>query len=274
MNTSTIDLAETVDAIRELISAECPNIARECVEGTAGAGRYWRTAVRYVQTHFPQAELAFTYGSTARGNPSAFSDIDLYILNDGEPGLHVLEVFDELPIEARVMSRAVAEKLLSVPVSINARAAYLANALESGKRVWGSDDVFTSLQEIATHWFSACPRALSLELINQHRVRITGRVLDLASVHLCSYRRAKAVFEIADSIRILSIAEKDIFQGKNLLEHLSPHWPERAFALAQAIDAVFEQRDALPLVKLAIEALEPYGGLLVDRFRRKESIGA
>lgn len=273
-NYDQIGLDETTERahrVRELIAAECPGLSSDCVDGTAGGQRYLDAAARYVRTHHPDAELAFTYGSTARGNPKAFSDVDLYIVAKTETNLHVIEIFDGLPLEARIMSRRAVENSLVLPVTLSSRAVYLARALEDSRRVAGSEELLRTFRASALRWLDGCPRDLAMNVITQHRVRITNRVLDLASTELCSYRRIKAAFEITDSIRILSLYERGIFQGYNLLEHLVPIWPERARDLRATIDAVLQRNDAAPLVDLAIRALEPYGGLLVDRFRSEEA---
>ena len=169
------------------------------------------------------------------------------------------------------MTRRSTESLLTPSPNISARAVYLARGLEDGRWVAGSKELLENLRAAAIRWLDACPRDLSLNAVLQQRVRITNRVLDLASTDLCSYRRLKAAFEITDSIRILSMAERGGFQGRNLLEHLVPLWPERALLLGDSIDAFLERNDPVPLVQLAIQALEPYGGLAVDRLRTEEA---
>ncbi len=249
--------------ISELIATECPEIAPECFAGEIDANRYRESARALIIERLPKFEVAYTYGSVAKGNPRPLSDVDVYVIAEVETPLCIKEIYLGVPVELRVLSRATADSLLS-GTELTRKAVFFARSLEESSLVAGDESLLADLKYRALAWLARCPTSLSEKAVFQHRTRITSRVFDLADPELCSYRRVRAVAEVADSIRVLSNAEKGIFQGRNLLDDLAPIWPERAAALAFAIDQALGRDDATPLVKLAITSIGPFGGFMLQ----------
>lgn len=258
-------------ALRRIVADECPGLAQDCVDGTAGAERYRRTAAEFAARRYPGCPLAFVYGSAARGDPTFFSDIDLYIVAETGPGLCLIEVFDGLPVQARVEGRPEIESLFRQPPG-HKRTLFLAQALVAALRVAGSAELLEELGGRARAWLERCPADPGLDLLAAHRLRITNRVLDLARGRGCRFRHLRDVFEVADSIRALGNAERSVPQADNLLAHLAARWPERADRLSRAIAEATERDDVTALVRLAIEATEPFGGFLMDRVHSRQPL--
>lgn len=66
---------------------------RSIVMKTFGVADVLRVAL---QTHWPQIELAFVYGSMAKGSEQAHSDIDLMVIGEGISNAAMLEVLQPL----------------------------------------------------------------------------------------------------------------------------------------------------------------------------------
>jgi hypothetical protein len=223
------------------------------------------------EARFSDAAAVLLAGSAARGEATAYSDLDLVVLYEHVP--HAWResfVSDGWPVEAFVHD---VETLRYFFVEVDGRAGTpsLATMVLEGVEVSAgaqSSAVAAAAKQLAGDILTAGPGALSEHELRQRRYVLTDLVDDLRAPRSCAERVAAAarLYELlADCI--LRAAGRWSARGKSVPRVLAQHDAALAGRFVAAFEVLFREGDAAGVLALVEDVLRPLGGWLFAGYR-------
>lgn len=221
---------------------------------------------------YPDYELAFLAGSLVRGEGHAKSDLDIVILygDDFDNPHRASHLFKGRPIEFFVQTPTSLEKLMKkdrergVPT--------LAHMVMTGLILPEETPRGRAAQDEAKAVYEQGPPAYTVMEMQQARYMITDLLDDLEPT--------RNRYQLQATIALLHNSLGDFYcraqnqwsgKGKNLIKRLKALNPDFGKRYCEAFDSAY-RLELEPLISLAEEVLEPYGGRNFDRDYQKATI--
>lgn len=218
-------------------------------------------ATTFIKKSFPNCSIAILGGSAAHGMITAFSDLDLVILDESfNIPFHKTFKSDGWVIETFVVTQVSLEALIDSAAE-TALPSLLRMCTEG--RILRDDGSAGKLIERARRALDDGPYAWGPQDIDQARYEITDAILDLLS----SDERAERLF-IAGKLTslahifILRTERQWIGDGKWALRALRSFNSELSDAFVAALERLYHADEHEMLVSFIQKSLHPYGGLL------------
>lgn len=226
-------------------------------------------AIQYVERYHPDCRAAFLTGSAEFGRARDHSDIDLVIIERKLRSPYRLVRMEEgRMFETHVWKESTAERMFKLAAESGTGAAVRMVAF--GRLLRDDEEgCGARLQAKAAQLWQAGPPPWSLDHMNEARYAITEELLDLidADDEASRWFVASRLVSLISNF-ILRAEGRWSGTGKWMLRALRESAPEAAADLEETLLALFRHRDAEPLAAFVRQALEPYGGLLLEGFRQ------
>lgn len=223
-------------------------------------------AQAFLDKHFPECSTAFLAGSVMRGEATATSDLDIFMITSRE-GTPYRESFYEFgwPIEAFVHSSASYQEFLLS--NIKRRRPSLPMMCVEGTILRDSDGLAQSITEEARMLLGQGPKPLSPREIIDFRYRITDLLDDFVGSEKLgeSYFVANNLAEEATNL-ILGYHRQWIGHGKWVPRALSRFDPNLAQQLTTVLKNFYQRGEKEGLISYANHALNLVGGRLFEGY--------
>tara|TARA_R110000868_G_scaffold399062_1_gene672640 strand:- start:7123 stop:7899 length:777 start_codon:yes stop_codon:yes gene_type:complete len=122
-----------------------------------------KVSLRYVAERHPDASCAFITGSYSSGNPTASSDVDLFVLNEEAIApLREALILDRYPLQITVLSTYGLHEWLKESSTFNLMGPL--HAMRNAKYIFGSHETFSRLEDVAEQIFNSTDKPLEREI--------------------------------------------------------------------------------------------------------------
>lgn len=231
-------------------------------------------AAMYIDKFHPDCEAAVLAGSVVRGEATATSDLDIVVFDEGVHASYRESIlFQDWPIEVFVHNLSSYQPFFE---SDCARARPSLPAMVSEGMVLKDLGVLVGIKAEADLLLAAGPKKWTPDEIGAKRYFITDALDDFTG----SESKAELLFiagHLAELLAefVLRTNRQWTGQSKWVYRSLQKFDPGFAEALSEAFGHFYRTGDKDPVIRLAEEALSPFGGKLFDGFsagKRKERI--
>jgi len=219
-----------------------------------------------IDDHYPEALVAVLAGSSARGQATPTSDLDIVLVLPGEARSfrrtsrhegQLAEVFAYTPDELRRWWDADAATGRCT----------LANMCASGLLLRGEQDGGPAMQQQARAFLAAGPPAVDDDELAARRYRLTATVDDLCDATDAGERQVLAAEVLLEAAQLhLLIQRQWLGQGKWLLRRLRATAPDLAERLIQAHQHALCAGQVQTLAKVVNDVLQGGGGRLAEGY--------
>ncbi|MCL6443854.1 MAG: nucleotidyltransferase domain-containing protein [Alicyclobacillus sp.] len=228
-----------------------------------------RAAEKFVSAHYPDCNIAFLAGSTARGDASPYSDLDILVICDHAPSPYI-EAFFEYGWMIEVLMHNRNSYKHFFEMDRNRARPSLPEMFATGI-VLVDDGTAAAIQLEAQQLLEAGPPALSPQEMQFLRFAITNHLLDLQG----GLQPLDAIFvvnELADRIHelVLRTNGKWIGKGKRLVRALEDYNPDFAVEFAETFGSFYTTHDVAPVIDFADRVLDCYGGRLFEGYSTRQ----
>ncbi|MEC0301724.1 nucleotidyltransferase domain-containing protein [Terribacillus saccharophilus] len=223
------------------------------------------TAKRFIETNHPECEGAMLAGSCARGEATATSDLDIIILYTGEDRAYRESLlFEGWPVEVFVYTGEAYQNFFASDAE---RGIPSMPRMVSEAIVLKEAPVVTKMKSEASSIFAAGPSPWNKQKIDHNRYMITNLIDDFLDKEI----GGEAYFlanTIVNDLAIFSLRTRQhwIGSGKWMFRELKGMDPTLANQFEQSLEAFYKQHDKRPIVQLADDCLEPFGGRLFEGY--------
>ena len=224
-------------------------------------------AEKTLAERYPEAELAFLAGSVVRGDATATSDLDLVVVfRRLDRAYRQSFTLDGWPIEAFMHDPQTLRYFMEEvdgPRGVPSLPAMIAE----GIAIPDTTALALELKDCANAVLEAGPPPLSPEESDARRYAISDMAEDLVDPRSFIEARATGIqlYPLMADFALRARGEWSA-TGKTLPRRLAVADPELARAFEAAFDALFEGRDAAPVIALVERILQPHGGRLRDGY--------
>ncbi|PAF20576.1 hypothetical protein CHH49_15975 [Terribacillus saccharophilus] len=223
------------------------------------------TAKRFIETNHPDCEGAMLAGSCARGEATQTSDLDIIILYKGESCAYRESLlFEGWPVEVFVYT---GEAYQNFFVSDAKRGIPSMPRMVSEAIVLKDSPAVTKMKSEASSIFAAGPSPWGKQKIDHNRYMITNLIDDFLDKEVDgeAYFLANA---IVNDLAIFTLRTRQhwIGSGKWMFRELKSMDSNLANQFEQSLAAFYKQHDKRPIVQLADDCLEPFGGRLFEGY--------
>ncbi|TMV52231.1 nucleotidyltransferase domain-containing protein [Paenibacillus mesophilus] len=229
-------------------------------------------AKQFVSDHFPSCNIAILTGSTARGEDTAYSDLDIVIISDDAPAAYA-EAYCEYGwmIEILMHNRDTYKQFFDRDC-MRGRPS-LPHMFASGI-ILVDDGTAEGIQLEARRLLDAGPPAWSEQEVRRARFAITNHLLDLQG----GLPAGEAIFagqELAHALHelVLRANRRWVSRGRRIPRALEEYDPVFAGRFAESFQAFYSSpHDASAVIRYADEVLAPYGGRLFEGYSTKPAV--
>jgi hypothetical protein len=224
-----------------------------------------QAAKRIFATKYADAELLFLAGSVVRGEQTKASDLDIVVIYENLPNAYRESfTFQDWPVEAFVHDPETLNYFFNEVDGPSGYPSLMQMVLE-GVEVPRPTKLSGALKQLAGDLIEAGPPKLSEEDLRRMRYRITDLVDDIR--HPCSKG------ELIASGTLLYSELADFYfrsqnywsaKGKTIPRRLKQVAPDFYKRFCGAFEALFVSGKHGPVITLAEEVLQPYGGFLFN----------
>jgi hypothetical protein len=242
-----------------------PILSLEAAEAMAG---------RVLAARYPDADAVWLTGSTARGEATAGSDLDLIVLF---PQLQRARresfTFEGMPVE--VFAHDPETLAWALNADIEAGKPGMHHMVSQGRVLGPRPAAAERLQAGARARLAAGPPPFDREQIDLYRYHITDRLIDLRDPRDPAEVMAIGVW-LYLSLADLMLRSRGRWAGtgKWIPRHLAAVDPALAQRFSAAFEALFARQDAAPLMALAEAELALHGGPLFDGYHSEAAATA
>lgn len=221
------------------------------------------TAKRFIKINHPECEGAMLAGSCARGEATATSDLDIIILYAGENRAYRESLlFDGWPVEVFVYTGEAYQNFFASDAE---RGIPSLPRMVSEAVVLKESPAVTKMISEASSIFGAGPSAWNKQKVDHNRYMITNLIDDFLDKEI----GGEAYFlanTIVNDLAIFSLRSRQhwIGSGKWMFRELRSMDSNLANQFEQSLEAFYKQHDKRPIVQLADDCLEPFGGRLFE----------
>ncbi|UMR29447.1 nucleotidyltransferase domain-containing protein [Massilia sp. MB5] len=222
-------------------------------------------AGEFVKENYSASDCAFLFGSFARGNPGAFSDLDILVLlpqmaAGAKPELK-LQIYRGLRLEIFIFDRASLTEALHIQEKMGLRV--FSSAIEDSILLHGSADVLEEFKQMVREHVSRRVLPQSDEIAPIARIRMTYCLakLTLTEGHFDRVYLASTLFSLVGNalVRRASGAAAPV---DRLYEAMAAHDRPFAQAYQQAYMLLCQHNDCSEFVRQTSIFLERSGGAL------------
>lgn len=227
-----------------------------------------QTAIYAVKQYYPGALGAFVYGSVIYGDPTETSDIDIAVLfDDSFEDVHRNSVtMDDWPIEFFVHNPRAQDYFFDK--DRRRGMCVMPTIVARGTVIPAPREELLLQQDKARAIIDAGPPALTEEDMALRRYTISDVIDDIRGARERATRIAMAAL-LYDPLGDFHLRANGRWSGfgKALLRCLHAEDEALAGRYEAAFDAAFRLDETEPLIALAEEVLEPFGGFLREGYR-------
>jgi predicted nucleotidyltransferase len=231
-------------------------------------------AKRALQKYHPNSLGGIAGGSVFRGEGTPTSDIDVVVLyDDAFADVHRASVVEEgWPIEFFVQSIKAQDYFLEKDRLRGM--CVMASILCDGTMIPNERDELISRRRKARDIIDAGPPALTPLEIDRRRYALTNLIGDLCGTDNNAVKNA-VLSQLHDTLGDFHLRSQGCWSGhsKALLRSLKDVDETFASRYVESFDAGFSDHDIAPVVALADDVLQPYGGRLWEGYKEAPGPG-
>ena len=227
-----------------------------------------KTAHQIQQEKFSDAKVVLLAGSVVRGEHTPYSDLDLVVIYDEVP--HAWResfVYQTWPVEAFVHDRSTLQYFFAM-VDCKSGIPSLPNMVNEGICI-PKESIFShEVKQLARHYLQQGPAKLSPQEIQNKRYFISDLIDDLRAPRNNWEARAIGVrlYPVLADFWLRS-QTKWSAQGKAIPRALQNADTAFAGRFEKSFDLLFAHGETTAVVQLAIDVLQPFGGLFFAGYR-------